>query len=323
MAVLSRTTSWVVFFGGRVMSAVVRGGSQRSARPRSKAQAKPRGAQGRSSGRAPQGSGPAKIRAASRIGLKPGWALAAAGAVVALGVVVTLSTGDRLHRTGQAMADGVYARLAGAGFKVTAVEVEGATPMARASILRASGLRRDEPILGLDLNDLRGRIEHVGWVKSAKVVRLLPDTVVISVSQRQTAAVWQHGGHTLVVDDTGQPIPEADPARFADLPLVVGDGANEAAGDILPQVRARPRLMARLDALVRVDDRRWDLRLKDGGLIQLPATNEDSALIQLDQLDQKERILDLGLARIDLRDPELVAVRPKDGAAPSPPAAGA
>jgi cell division protein FtsQ len=80
--------------------------------------------------------------------------------------------------------------------------------------------------------------------------------------------------------------------------------------------------MERLEALVRVDDRRWDLRMKDGGLIQLPSTGEDSALIQLDQLDQKSRILELGFARIDLRDPELVAVRPRDGAPPGQLASG-
>ena len=50
--------------------------------------------------------------------------------------------------------------------------------------------------------------------------------------------------------------------------------------------------------------------------IQLPAVGEDSALIQLDQLDQKSRILELGFARIDLRDPEMVAVRPRDALAP-------
>ena len=97
---------------------------------------------------------------------------------------------------------------------------------------------------------------------------------------------------------------------------MVGDGANETAAAILPLVRARPRLMQRLDALVRVDDRRWDLRMSDGALIQLPAVAADSALIQLDQLDEKSRILELGFARIDLRDPELVAVRPKDAAPP-------
>ncbi len=107
---------------------------------------------------------------------------------------------------------------------------------------------------------------------------------------------------------------------------MVGEGANVAAADILPLVRARPQLMQRLEALVRVDDRRWDIRLKDGALIQLPSTGDESALIRLDQLDQKARILELGFARIDLRDPEMVAVRPRDGGAPistAAPVAGA
>ena len=69
-------------------------------------------------------------------------------------------------------------------------------------------------------------------------------------------------------------------------------------------------LMRRVEAVVRVDQRRWDLRLKDGSLIQLPATGEEAALIQLDALDQRERLLDLGFARVDLRTPDAVAVRP-------------
>jgi cell division protein FtsQ len=73
----------------------------------------------------------------------------------------------------------------------------------------------------------------------------------------------------------------------------------------------------RLEALVRVDDRRWDLRLRDGAIIQLPAEGEDAALIQLETLDRRSRVLDLGLARIDLRDPEMVAVRPRGAPAPS------
>jgi cell division protein FtsQ len=49
--------------------------------------------------------------------------------------------------------------------------------------------------------------------------------------------------------------------------------------------------------------------------VQLPAVGEDAALIQLDQLDGRQRILDLGFERIDLRDPALVAVRPRQAQA--------
>ena len=43
---------------------------------------------------------------------------------------------------------------------------------------------------------------------------------------------------------------------------------------------------------------------------QLPATEQEAALIRLDALDQRERLLDLGFARVDLRTPDEIAVRP-------------
>jgi cell division protein FtsQ len=267
------------------------------------------------------GYAPAKLGAARGVALRPGLIMGVAG-VVALGLLVALGAGGRMSRAADAVGRGAAEKMARLGFRIDQVAVEGASPQARSDILRAVSLERSAPILDLDLEGVRRRVEQVGWVKSAKVVRLLPDTLVISVSERRPMAVWQHNGRTRVVDESGQPIAEADPARYAELPLVVGEGANGAAGQILAELRSRPQVMQRLEALVRVDDRRWDIRLNDGGLIQLPADHEDSALIQLDQLDQKARILELGFARIDLRDPEMVAVRPRETGT-APPDAGA
>ncbi|MGZ3274222.1 MAG: cell division protein FtsQ/DivIB [Caulobacteraceae bacterium] len=201
------------------------------------------------------------------------------------------------------------------GFRLQRVEVQGAPDMAKADILRAADLARDTPILDLRLDALRQRVEATGWVKDARIVRLLPDTLIISVTPKTPAAVWQRQGVLKVVDAEGKLIDGADPARFPALPLVVGEGAAEEARNILPLLRQRPAVMTRVDALVRVDGRRWDLRLKDGSLIQLPAIGEDSALIQLDQLDQKQRLLSLGFERVDLRDPDEVVVRPRPPAA--------
>ena len=54
--------------------------------------------------------------------------------------------------------------------------------------------------------------------------------------------------------------------------------------------------------------------MKDGGVIMLPAQDEGSALARLDGLDRTAKILDLGFARVDLRDPEMVVVRPRGAA---------
>ena len=178
--------------------------------------------------------------------------------------------------------------------------------------MAAAGVEKGDSILRLDLPAMRGRVEHVGWVEDAKVIRLLPDTVVIAGKERRPIAVWQHQGRIGLIDSKGLPIKGADAGAFPKLPLVVGAGAATAAPEILPLLVARPRLMSRTDALVRVDGRRWDIRLKDGELIQLPALDVDAALIQLDQLDQRARVLELGFERIDLRDPEMIAVRPRE-----------
>jgi cell division protein FtsQ len=228
---------------------------------------------------------------------------------------IVLATNHRGERLVGAADDAFTNSAAAAGFRVTDVRLDGASPQSSADILRAADLHKGAPLLALDLEGVRHRVEQVGWVKSARIERLYPDSVVIGVVERRLLAVWENNGRVGVIDATGVVAPEADPTRFARLPLVVGDGANIAASHILPLVQARPRLMARLDALVRVDDRRWDLRLKGGGIVQLPAADEDAALMRLDQLDQASRILDLGFSRIDLRDPEMVAVRPRENPA--------
>jgi cell division protein FtsQ len=300
------------------MAAAVRGG----AFSRATVQARPRG--GRARTKASKPYAPAKLAAARSLGLKPLTALSLALVVGAGGVVAMLASDPRVERAREqavAAVDQSFIRL---GFKVGDVAVQGASPAAAADVLKAAALSKGEPILHLDLNAVRGRVEAVGWVESAKVVRLLPDTIVIAITQRPTLAVWQHAGRTLVIDSTGRAIPEADPAQFAELPLVVGEGADKGAPAILPLLESRPRLMGKLDAVVRVDDRRWDLRTRDGALIQLPAGGEAQALSRLDSLDAQSRILDLGFARIDLRDPDVVSVRPSDApATPRPVTAGA
>ena len=294
------------------MPAAMRGGAQVKAKPRAKAPANSRKAKA-----APKGGQPhAKLSAAQGVGLSPRWAMAAAGAVAVLAVAITLATGDRAQKLSDATNAALGAQFAKAGFKLNAVHVQGASSMATPDILRAAGVYKDQPLIGMDLEALRQRVEAVGWVKEARVVRLLPDTVVLAVTERKQLAVWQQAGKIMVIDAEGKVIPEADPGRFPTLPLVVGEGANDHAAKILPEIAARPRLADRLEAVVRVDNRRWDLRLKDGSLVQLPAVDEGSAMIQLEQLDQRSRILELGFERIDLRDPSVVAVRPRDGALP-------
>ncbi|MBS0331136.1 MAG: FtsQ-type POTRA domain-containing protein, partial [Proteobacteria bacterium] len=210
------------------MPAAVRGGSRARAGSSSKTppQASSKGASSKgAASRAAAPRGPVRrAPAAEAHGLSPKLALAGAAAVLALALGVTLATGQRGERLVAAIGSGIDNRFGAAGFRLRTIEVQGASAMATADIVRAAGVYKDQPMLGLDLDALRGRVEQVGWVKTAHVVRLLPDTLVISVVEHRQLAVWQHAGRQVVIDDHGQVIREADPARFTRLPLVVGEG---------------------------------------------------------------------------------------------------
>jgi len=276
--------------------AAVRGQGSRGAKPRARA-----------ASRTPRAA-PAKFRGGE--GISPRLAVMVAGGALIGALAIVMFTGQRAEVAAQMIERGVARQFAAIGFRVTSLKIAGASAMASADIARAAGIAKDEPVFAIDLEALRLRVAAVGWVEDVAVQRLLPSTIRITVIERPPAAVWQSGGALRVIDRDGRVISEADPYRFPDLPLLVGHGANEAdASQVLALIKSRPRLVERLEAMVRVDDRRWDLRLKDGGLIQLPATEEESALIQLDRMDQGQRLLELGFERIDLRSPDMVVVR--------------
>jgi cell division protein FtsQ len=274
---------------------------------------------------------PSKLRATQAVGLQAPVAAAAAGLLALMIIAAALATGGRGARVAGWAADGAAAAgrwLAAAprfaaggveslGLKVREVHLQGASPAAQAEILAAAGVRPGQSITALDLAAVRARVEAVGWVASARVVRLWPATVVIVVDQRPLIALWQHAGRLAVIASNGAVVASVDPAHFKALPLVVGEGANVAAAAVLPRLSRHPKVWSRLSALVRVDGRRWNLQLTDGAVVLLPEADEDGALSRLDALDESSRILSLGLARIDLRDPDMVVVRPRGAPAPT------
>ena len=258
-----------------------------------------------------------KLYAGRRFGFPRRAAALAAVLLVVLVGVVALATGGRGAWMVNGAAAIARAPLSGLGLDVREVHLQGVSPAAQDEVQAAIGVKPGAPILGVDLAAVRARVERVGWVQRARVMRLFPDTLVVAVTERPLMAVWQHAGRDVVVTNNGAIAVGVDPRRFAKLPLIVGDGANAAAQPFIALLQAHPRLWSRVAALVRVDQRRWDARLVDGTIVALPAQGEAAAMKRLDSLDESSRILGLRLARVDMRDPEMIVVRPRGAPAPS------
>ena len=137
-------------------------------------------------------------------------------------------------------------------FAVTRAEVEGAGPDLAAAIeaalppLPSSSLR-------LEPEAIRAAVARLAPVARAEV-RVVPGgTLLVRVAEREAAAVWRAPDGLVALDAEGLAIrPLGSRAARADLPLLVGEGAegavaealalHEAAGPLAPRLRgARAR----------------------------------------------------------------------------------
>ena len=145
--------------------------------------------------------------------------LIAAGVCVA-GVAAVTGGAWQLSANGwiDAFGASVLDISANAGLRVDDVVLSGRHNADAAEILAALNIERGSPILAMDMNAARDRIESLGWVRSAEIARRLPDVVFVRVIERQPLAIWQHDGEAALVDRLGKTIQRSGLDAFAHLP---------------------------------------------------------------------------------------------------------
>jgi len=196
-----------------------------------------------------------------------------------------------------------------AGLKVDDILVEGRTEVTKAQLLDAIAVRRGDPILALDTDAIRARLENIGWIADATVERRLPGTLYITLRERQAMAIWQRQGTFVLVDRGGVVIGDQGLERYAHLKVVIGATAPRHAPALLDMLATAPRLMARVRAGIWVGDRRWNLRLDDGIDVRLPEKNPEAAWARLVALERDRQLLSRGITVIDLRIRDRLVVR--------------
>ena len=217
-----------------------------------------------------------------------------------------------------AIEHGLIGIAAESGLRVRNVLVEGRAETQAADILAALGAERGSPLLGIDVAAAKARLESLPWIKSAVVERHLPDTLKVMVEERKAFALWQLGRRLSVIDRDGVVIVREDIARFADRPLVVGEGAGSRAAEVLDLLASEPELRTRMEAAVLVSGRRWNLRLKGGIEVRLPEEGMEEAWHRLARMVREEGLLTRAVAMIDLRQPDRAIVRLTPEAAQAP-----
>ena len=201
------------------------------------------------------------------------------------------------------------------GLGVTVVTVSGTTHMSEPRILAIAGIDASRSLPFFDVAEAKARLEADPLIKQASVRKLYPNQVVIDIVERTPYAVWQKDGDVSAIAADGAPIDEVVDGRYADLPFVVGEGANARVREYVQLLDAMEELKPRVEAGVLVGQRRWNLRLKSGVDIKLPEDNPLAAVTELLRLQRQSRILDKDMLALDFRVPGRVFVRLTEDAA--------
>jgi cell division protein FtsQ len=247
---------------------------------------------------------------------RPGLGIGAFVLLLAATLSYGAAAGGHIGAIVEALKDARDAVANASGFRIAAVSLSGAKEVSREDILAAAGVSARASLLFLDANAARARLLANPWIADATVLKLYPDRLQITVTERQAFALWQWEGHVKVIAVDGTVLEEPFvEKRYFGLPLVVGRGAAQHAKDFLALMDRYPDIRSVLRAGVLVAERRWNLRLKNGIDVRLPETGVEAALDRLVALDREKKLLSRDIVAVDLRLPDRVTVRLSNAAA--------
>jgi cell division protein FtsQ len=227
-----------------------------------------------------------------------------------------------------AQRGGIVAQLAESFGRATDLRVEKITFSAHPNtpeqrLVAALGVKQGDPILGFSVDAARQRLETLPWIAHVSVERRLPSEIFVDLTEGRPFAIWQTQHKLVLIDHEGGTVENEDVTRFGELPLVVGAGAPAQAANIIELTSQYPTIHPRIDAFVRVGERRWNLLLKNKMVVMLPEGHEAEALTRLAALDQAQALLSRPLLSLDMRLPDKMYVRTDVAETDTPPAADA
>jgi cell division protein FtsQ len=223
--------------------------------------------------------------------------------------------GGHLEELTSALSDTRNAIANSAGFRITAVAINGRKQLTQDEVLAIGGVNGRSSLLFLDAATVRDKLKANPWIGDATVQKFYPGQLQIDIVERTAFALWQQDGRLAVIADDGAVLEPYVSRRFLALPLVVGKGADTRARDFLALLARYPQVRSATKAAIFVGERRWNLRLKDGLDIRLPENDVGNALAALSKLDKEDRLFSRDIVAVDMRLPDRLTVQLSEDAA--------
>lgn len=238
------------------------------------------------------------------------WPYRLAGNLLLLGCIWALTLGvitvrhNLVGKQIDSLLSDIYAKTAAIGWGLDDVTLEGRSRTSIQAVLEATGLKRGDNILEVDLRQICDNVQMLSWVKKAVVTRrYFPNVIHISIVEKTVKSIWQYKNEFYPIDEDGEII-ETEYVPEHNLLQIIGEGAPEHFNALLNVVEKDEELFSRLKAANYISNRRWNLIFDDvenGITVKMPEEDFEVAWKKLVKLNRTRGILKRKLTFIDLR----------------------
>lgn len=201
-------------------------------------------------------------------------------------------------------------------FEVQKLSVSGLKRVEENQVLAKAGFEIGTNVFRVDLDEIRGQIEQLRWVRHAMVERVLPDQIIIKVIEREPIGLARIRGEIYQFDADAQ-ILDPDPSGASSFPVLDGLRPEDRKGN-LAKVETYLKVLEDLGATelseVHIDESGevTVVSASDPVIVDLGAADFRSRWIKYLQLKPQIQQQYPLAVRVDLRFKNQVIVRMKD-----------
>lgn len=112
-------------------------------------------------------------------------------------------------------------------FRVKAVEVRGNGQLDRDQVMALAGLGKDVNIFKVNLKQAQSKVALSPMVKHVEIIRNLPSTIIINISERKAIGLISNEGQFIAVGDDGYCLSVANNLASINLPFITGVNATK------------------------------------------------------------------------------------------------
>ena len=187
---------------------------------------------------------------------------------------------------------------------VEKIEIQGNSYSDQTEIKGIIGEYKKKSLIHFPIREYKLKLEQLDWIKRASIKRKFPDTIYVSVIENSPYAIFIDGIDEYLIDNDGEIISsKPDNSEYSELLRVTGSDGNLNFSNLIREININyPKILNMIIELEFIENRRWNLILKQNIKIKLPEKDSSIQLVKLKQLQQDQKLFDSNIIEIDLRE---------------------